>query len=302
MNFRLMALNIKEFVPDLSLPVIKQRINVRYKQILNSEKWEFLKDSTTVRLRGIETSSSTMTVAVVPGGVTVTGTGTTWYGTATSGWLFRVNDESQPYEVSSVTNDTQILLMTAYGGTTVTAGDFEYFKNRYTPDVGDCGEINSIVYQSQLEETTEAWINANDPERTSTGQPAKWVNHSKSSSVDGLVTFEIWPIPDQDYVVTVNYTKTVTDLSNDSDTPLFRPEVLEAGALWDCYRIAFRITNNTAYIGLARDAKTDFETELRKMTLEDLRTASLPRRVRDVMGVLDSGGWDDNFRVSHDVD
>lgn len=299
MNLRLMALNIRNFVPDLSLPVIKQRINVRYKQLLATEKWEFLRESTTVRLRGQDSNASTMTIAVNPGAVTVTGTGTTWTANAAAGWWFRVDDDSQYYEISGVPSNTQIILTTTYGGTTVTAGDYEYFKTLYSPDVGDVGEIESVVYQSELVEKNPSFINSLDPERVSTGTPKYWVNRSKTSAVDGVVTFEVWPVPDQDYVVTVNYKKTVSDLSADTDTPLFRPEVLEAGALWDCYRLAYVITKNTAYMGLARDAKQDFEAEVRKMVLEDLQTASLPRTVRDVLGVLD---FDDDFRTNHDVD
>ena len=223
MNFRLMALNIKEFVPDLSMPVIKQRINVRYKQILAAEKWGFLNSFVGVAL---PTGTSLCTPAA------------------------------------------------------------------------DCTEVISVTTDSVITEKPLDYINKLDPERTSTGSPRHWTVYSKSSAVDGIVTLEIWPLADQAYVLGVHYVKTVSDLAQDTDTPLFRPEVLEAGALWDCYRLAFAITKNTAYIGLARDAKQDFESEVRRMVLEDIQTTSMPRTVKDVMGVLD---FDDNFRASHDV-
>ena len=224
MNFRLMALNIREFVPDLSMPVIKQRINVRYKQILAAEKWGFLNASTGVTL-------STGTSLCIP--------------------------------------------------------------------AADCTEVIAVTTDAVVTEQPLEYINRLDPERTSTGSPRHWTVFSKSSAVDGVVTLEIWPLADQDYWLGFRYVKTVSDMAQDTDTPLFRPEVLEAGALWDCYRLAFAITKNTAYIGLARDAKQDFESEVRRMVLEDIQTTSMPRTVKDVMGVLD---FDDNFRANHDVE
>ena len=224
MNLRLMALNIKEFVPDLSLPVIKQRINIRYKQILAMEKWEFLNSLVAV-------SQATGTTLCTP--------------------------------------------------------------------ATDCGEVIAVRTDVVVTEKPPMYLNALDPERTSTGAPKHWVVYSKSTAVDGVVTIELWPITDQVYTLMVSYTKTVSDLVNDADSPLFRPEVLEAGTLWDCYRLVYAINRNTAYIGLARDAKQDFEAELRRMIQEDLQTASLPRTVTDVMGLLD---FDDTFRTSHDVE
>lgn len=299
MNFRLIALNIREFVPSLSLVVIKQRINIRYKQILAAEKWEFLNDSTTVRLRGKVSGSSTQTVAVNQASTSVTGAGTTWAVASIEGFKFRFGSESQPYIVSSVSTDTQLTLETSYGGTTQTAALHSYFKNIYSPDVGDVGEIQSIVYDTELREVSQGYLDRLDPNRDSTGPPTCWVNHSKTTMVDGLAKFEIWPVPDQDYVVTVNYKKTITDLNADTDSPLFRPEVLEAGSLWDCFRLVFAVTQNPAYIGLARDAKADFELLTRQMVIEDLETTSLPSAVRNVTTPL---GFDDNFYVSHDTE
>ena len=224
MNLRLMALNIREFVPDLSLPVIKQRINVRYKQILAAEKWEFL---------------------------------------------------------------NAFVAYTQSTGTSLC-----------TPAT-DCGEVISITSDVVITEKELEYLNRLDPDRTSTGATKHWCMYSKSTAVDGVVTVELWPLADQDYKLDIRYKKVISDMSADADTPLFRPEVLEAGALWDCYRLAFAITKNTAYIGLARDAKQDFESEVRRMVLEDMQTASMPHTVRDIMGVLD---FDDNYRTNHDVE
>ena len=75
--------------------------------------------------------------------------------------------------------------------------------------------------------------------------------------------------------------------------------MLEAGALWDCYRLAFAITQNPVYVGLARDARADYERLVRDTMIEDVETTSLPDTVRDVMAPT---FIDDNYALSHDVD
>jgi len=299
MNLRLMSLNIRQFCPQLSVPVIKQRINMRYKQILAAEDWEFLRDSTTVQLKGVY-GPSALTIAVDHNGTTVVGTGTTFVASGVAkGWMLRVGSESQPYIVATAPGDTTLTVETNYGGTTQTAASFNTFKNLYSPAVGDVSEIESIVYKRPLAEKSLDFLNRLDPERDSTGEPQYYSIKRQTSSSDGTVSFEVWPVPDADYVVTVNYKKVITDLTADTDSPLFRAEVLEPGALWDCYRLSFAVTQNPTYVGLARDAKADFEGELRRMTIKDLATASLPRRVRNVVeGVV----FDDNYALDHDVD
>lgn len=298
MNLRLMALNIKEFVPVLSMPVIKQRINVRYKQVLGAEDWEFIKDRTIVKLEGDYASTSTVdTVALTHDSAAVVGTGTT-FTNFTAGDFVRFGSESQPYRISTITNATNMTLVTAYGGASSATASYKVFRTYYTPSVNNVGDITSIVYQNRLHEASENYLNALDPERTSTGSPTHYRIVSKSKG-DGLVTFEIWPIPDTDYVVTVHYKKYVADLTADTDEPVFRPELIEAGTLWDCYRLVFTITQNPAYIGLARDAKTDYANLLRDAIIEDIGTTSMPRRVRDVTSGV---GFNDDFILSHDVE
>jgi hypothetical protein len=297
MDLRLMALNIRQFCPDLSIPVIKQRINVRYQQILGYDDWAFLHDSTTVRLYGYHASLTGETVAVAQSGVTVTGTGTTFTEWA-AGDRFRVDDDDQPYVIDTINSDIELLLENSYATSTVTAEDYSIFRPMYSTDETDVAEIESIVYQQPLGEVTMNWLNRVDPQRTSTGTPQRYRVETKTKA-KGVVSFEIWPIPDQDYVVTVNYKRLIADLVSDTDEPVFRPELLEAGALWDCYRQQFAVTQNPAYMGLARDAKSEYMTELRTVFAEDLRTDSVSDRVRDV---TTRESFDDNFILSHDTE
>ena len=223
MNFRLMALNIKQFCPQLSIPVIKQRINVRYQQVIGMEDWEFLNESTTQAM--------------------VVGT------------------------------------------------------SEYTPAVGDVSKILGVKYQSVLAEKSRAWFDNTDPERESEGTPRYWREVSKSSAL-GEVTYEVWPVPDAIITLTILYKKTVSNLSADTDEPVFRSELLEAGSLWDCYRLTYGVTQNPAYMGMARDAFKEYEMLSRQMIIEDLAQSSLPLRVRESNW---GNMYGNDFNIDHDV-
>jgi len=293
-----MALNIREFCPLLSIPVIKQRINVRYKQILAAEKWSFLFDSTVVRLYAQHTSVTGETVAVYQTGTSVEGTGTT-FASGHVGWYMRFGDDPQEYIISTIVDATGLTIESDYANADTTQSAYTLSKRVHSPAVGNVNEIIDVVYKTRLVERSQEFLNNLDPERTSTGEPVYWSNVSKTTAVEGIVSFEVWPVPSSDYAVTVYYRKTISDLTEDTDSPVFRTEILEAGTLFDCYRLSYAVTQNPAFIGLARDAKTDYEVELRRMILEDMDTQSLPRRVKNVFGV---SSFDDNFTLDHDVD
>jgi len=199
-----------------------------------------------------------------------------------------------------VDSPTQLTLETSYAEDDATAQDFSHWPQVYSPAVGDVAEVRTVVYQTEMGQRPKEYFNLVDPERESTGTPLYWSVFSKSSAL-GIISLEIWPAGDTDYAITVFYKKKVSDLSADTDEPVFRAEVLEAGALWDCYRQAFGVTQNPAFIGMARDAQTEFQGLLRQMIIEDLSTSSLPRRIRPWNDTR--GPWDSNvFSIDHDVE
>jgi len=279
MNLKLIALNIKQFCPGLSIPVIKQRINVRYKQILEQEDWLFLNDSEMVTLPERTSNASTESCDVTFGSATVSGTGTSWTSDLV-GKLFRVGDDAQFYRVSAVGSTTSLTLERAYAQDTSTGEDFEYWNEKYTPASSDVSKITSVVYQTELVEKPQDYFQRLDPERTSEGSPVYWSVVDKASE-GGLSTFDIWPVPDDNYGVRVYYKKVVDELSSNSDEPIFNSALLESAALWDCYRLSFGLTQNPAYMGLARDAQVEYQRMLRDTIIQDLNNTSLPSKVRD---------------------
>jgi hypothetical protein len=298
MNFKLMSLNIKQFCPGLSVPVIKQRINVRYKQILEQEDWVFLNDSEVVTLAALVGNSSTESCTVTFGSTTVTGSGTAW-ASGMVGKMFRVGDDAQFYRVGAYVSGTEITLEKSYAQDSASGEDFEYWDEAYSPSGSDISKITGITYQSKLVEKSRDYLQRLDPERTSTGSPVYYSVVDRASQ-GGVTSFDIWPVPDENYGVRVSYKKTVEMLSAGTDEPVFDSALLESASLWDCYRLSFGLTQNPAFMGLARDAMVEYQRVLRETIIQDLESSSLPGKVLDVSG-YDSVLYSNEFILDRGV-
>jgi len=298
MNLKLMALNIKQFCPGLSIPVIKQRINVRYKQILEQEDWVFLNDSEVVTLPERVSNESTESCNTTYGSTNVVGVGTSWTSTM-AGKLFRAGNDAQFYRIASVSHANLLLLEKAYAQDTASGEDFEYWNELYSPTSSTISKISSVVYKSELREKPQDFFSRLDPERSSTGSPVYYSVVDRASE-GGVTSFDIWPVPDDYYGVRVYFKKTVDALTTGSSEPVFNSALLEAAALWDCYRLSFGLTQNPAYMGLARDAMTEYQRMLRETIIQDLSNTSLPTKVRDA-GDYGSGFNNDVYGLDHDL-
>ncbi len=299
MDFRTIALSLKQFVPELSLPVIRLRINQRYQQIMRFRDWEYLNASITT---GTSTIVSTSTSCKVGYGATLVvqrdQSGTSFRANHASWWI-RFGTEAQPYEVTSVTDTSRLVLSAPYSGTTtgLSAGtSFTLFKPDYVSGVS-MSRINSIVYKSRMKETSLGNLNKIDPEMTSTGEPTHWAVVSQSRN-RGRIRFRLWPTAsDTPYGIKIYYQKKVDDLSADTDIPLCSPELLEAWALYDCYKMG--ITKNPLYAKLLGEQKAETREILHDEVQADLNIATLPHKVRDAT----TGTYiNDDFAYDHDVE
>ncbi len=301
MDYRTLTLNIQAFVPDLSVIVIKQRVNMRYQQIVKMRDWEYLKDNLMLGTGYYRNTGTSVTTSYGATGITqaAAGSGNTWT-SSQIGWWLRFGSEPQAYEVSAVNGvaGTTMSLKTGYSGNTVglTGSSYTLFKNQY--EVGaNVGEILSIVYDQPIREVPLSWMNRVDPERTSTGQPKKY-SVVERDKYRGVVTIQFWPATaSSPYGIRVYYKRTINDLSANTDEPVCSPELLEAWALYDCYKIA--TVKNPNYSKLARDQMVDVRTLLAIEIESDLDSASLPDRIKDVV----RGSYvDDVYGLDHDVD
>jgi len=282
------TLSVSHQVPDIEVPVIHTFINNRYQQILRRWQWSFLKD------RSILTTVApydTGTVAITSGATAVVGTGTTWT-SAMAGRQLRVSTLSEYYEISSVTDATNLTLRFAYGGSTVTAATYSIFQHIY-PLTSTAKEIISMVYNWNLRPRTREQIDRWDAERRSTGTPQWWINLGKDSSGNQLV--EIYPTPSAAYPLRYEFYKSVTAMTANTDRPLVREDVLEAAVLVDCYRYAAR--TNRDYLPLLGDARMEFQALLQEAIEEDTRIESQSEGVRDAYEPI---SYSDTFWASHE--
>ena len=296
MDFVTLARNIQELVSEVSLIVIKQRINIRRQQIFKMREWEFLRKTVLVATAD---EYDTGTISISVGGTTVTGAGTTFTAAMVGRSLYVGTTHSQPYIISAFTSTTDITIETAFAPLTASSGDDYSIKAlRYTPSVADIAKIDRIVYdRRKLIEKPHGYFDAIDPERTTTGVPI-FYSIAKKSAQSGTITFEVHPVPNGEYVMKVVYYRKAVDLSANDDDLVIDAELIEAAVLWDCYRIF--AAKNPAYIGLARDAKVDFHSSLSMAIEQDLEQASLPDKVIDASEIGDAL-TSDAFLLDHDL-
>jgi hypothetical protein len=170
------------------------------------------------------------------------------------------------------------------------------FKPQYTSAVS-MDKIYSIVHDTQRKEKSLAELNRIDPERTSTGTPECYAI-VEQNKYTGRIKYQLWPIADsQGHSLRIYYKKLVADMSADAAIPLCSPQLLEAWALEDCYRIA--AIDNPVYLQLARDQHMLVREHLHEEVQIDLQHTSLPDSVRDVM----EGPYiNDDYRLDHDTE
>ena len=297
-DFRNIVDNISQFVPDLSVILIKQRVNRRYQQILKLRDWEYLNDNTTT---GTSWSISTGTSCKISYGSTSLisrdQSGCSFY-SHHAGWWIRFGSEPQPYEVSSVSGTSRLTLLTPYTGTSVglSGSSFTLFKATYRTGVS-CSEIKGITYKSRLKEKSQTELARLDPEYTDTGEPIYYAI-TEQSRHQGRVKFRLYPITDStSYVLKIYYKKLLSDLSSDTDIPVCSPELLESWALYDCYKMA--AIKNPVYMQLMREQKEELRAILHEEIENDLGTTSLPSKIRDATS---AGYINDDYHLDHDTE
>lgn len=95
------------------------------------------------------TLHNTGTVAVTNGSPNVTGSGTTWTKYAYPGLLF-VSTDGTRYTISSVTDDTHLVLTANYGGSTLSAQSYSLRQKRYTCNGSLGSEVQPLTNLRKL--------------------------------------------------------------------------------------------------------------------------------------------------------
>lgn len=274
------------FVPELNAVQAGVRLNRAYQHLLASHRWGFLRREALVNTVGLYTTG---TVQVTNGSTAVTGVGTAWTTGMAGRWL-RCSTQSEFYEIQQVTAANALTLTQPYAGA---SGTYPYtiFQMVYAKPT-DCASIVGIRRSLNMMQRTTEWINTIDPERVSTGEPLYWANRTDE-------TFEVWPVPEQVYVLRVFYMRQVPDLSAETDVPLVPERLVLSMALVTAYRqLASDPERGAHYLNLAQWAFAEMQELMRAAVEEDMQKLSLPTQtLADGLDVPLSN----DFWMRHDV-
>lgn len=165
---------------------------------------------------------TTGTVSITNGSTTVTGTGTTFTAGMVGKW-FQLAGNQVAYQISSVTNDTELVLTQEYvnaGGDNVTDEDYQILTTDYTLPTYNVARIITIINQELQRELSlipEFTMDVNVRTQNITGTPLYFspiTDYSASEKV------RIFPAPDRQYPMVVVYDReaNISNLGTDTAT------------------------------------------------------------------------------------
>ncbi len=172
-----------------------------------------------------------------------------------------------PYLVTAVTSATTLLIQLPWGGPAATAVPYQIIQVYYS-FASDMKDLLCVVDPSQPYElelhVPLAKVNADDPQRTGSGQPMWVVDHSPDDR--GNMQYEIYPWQVQPYTLNFMYTREWPELRNPTDRPpwFINPTVFVHGAIADALR--YRSGKDDPFFNptLARDYEQMFNAGLER--------------------------------------
>jgi hypothetical protein len=273
-NFGEIKDRIQDFVPELGTDTIGRIIANKYRSLLKSWQWSFLKgNNKNLNLIGPYIMG---TVSVNNGSVDVTGVGTGWTADMAGRFIRLGNVPYAFYQIQGITDSTHLKLLQAYGGASVSGQSYTMFQFIYSLGV-DVREIMKITYDVALSEKSVEYFDRRDPYRTESGTPMEWADRGLDSN--GFRLIEIFPVPSSNYVCKYDYWKGITDLKDDKDVILIRDDLLQEASLVDLYRIASNI--NSFYKTNMAESAVIYKQLWMDAIEEDNRKASAEFEVRD---------------------
>ncbi len=219
-----------------SLTRVKLWINERYRDIAIQRQWRWLYKEDNILIKAPETTG---TATFTKDSATVSGTGTTFTNGSTA-YVIKADGSPEIYTISAIGGATSITLNDAFQDTTITGGTFKLYQDTYVlpTDVEDLVQVWHEHYQAPmapvgLDNMRKAQLRFPDAE----GKAVAFTLVEDNSS--GTRRMQIYPRPDEQYLMHIKYIQRITRLSNDTDEPLIPKvyrSVLVYGACADLAR------------------------------------------------------------------
>jgi hypothetical protein len=217
---------------------ILQFLNNTYQEICMGKHWSWMFATYDIPLFGPETTG---TISATNNDATITGTGTLFQSTNVKGRLV-VNTVNSTYNVLSITSATSLELETKWANDDVTDVNYSIFQVQYQlPNTVD--QIRSIVLDELNRKLVPVGpqefrvIQAQNPQLSG---PPEFYTLIRRDVDDDAVYAELYPMPDRDYNLHIDYSVRILRLDDDADCYPIIPDryrvVLYYGALAQFYR------------------------------------------------------------------
>lgn len=248
--------------------LLKRWLNKSQQRILRAFEWPFNLASTPLVVQTV-LDYTTGTVATTAGSTTVTFSAT--IASSKTGQYFQSVSSLDWYKITAHTAGTATATIEIAALYTATAATYTIRKFYYSTSsaVDRIIQVNQSIIPYQLIETTPEYFQSFNPGFLASGTPRMYMPAGLDSS--GYPQFRLWPNPDAAINLYVDYLKTGTDMSADSDTCVI-PDKWSTTILVDGAKAeAFEFLDDTQqdsedmkFRAGIEEMKTEYETSLHR--------------------------------------
>lgn len=307
MTWGQLRLQLSTAAPSVSLDLLDEWLNTRYREVLEATDWTGRKAHASIQTAAAY-QSTTDTVTLTVGSAAVTGVGTTWTAGITGRGFYRPGD-TVTYTATQVSG-TSLTLDRPYEGNgsdadgTVLAGSAYVFMSNVYPLPSDCEAIVTVlnpVTGFPMLGMSKGELDTSAGPRTRLGDPDVYAGYDDSpeTSPPVLRQIELYPPPLRARGLPLQYLRAAIGFTGSNTTasplPFVSDSVLLSGA-------RANIATYMKDFGQVKIYKLEFEEELARL----LRVEHSQRRTKEPLRMADrftrhrmqraARGWATNWR------
>jgi hypothetical protein len=254
--------------------LLKRWINNAQQTVLRSFEWPFNRAVVPLVIQTVP-DYSTGTVATTAGSTSITfstaPTDTNGSNVSVANRFIQTSSSKDWYRITSHTSGTTSATLEIAAIYTAAAATLTIRKVYYSTDstVDRIIQIFQDILPYQLIETTPEFFQSFNPGFLSSGTPRMYLTAGLDSS--GYPQFRLWPNPDAVLNLRVDYLKTATDMSSDSDVSVipakWHTTVLVEGAKAQAFSFLDdnRYANSvTLFANMIEEMKTEYDIGMKR--------------------------------------
>lgn len=282
---------------------ILQMLNNSYQEICMGKHYAWMFATYDYSLFGPKEAG---TVSATNNDATITGSGTVFDDTDVKSKLY-VESVNSIYNVLSVTSQTSLELETKWANDSISDAGFKLYKVQYQLPV-EVGDVRAMVLDENQRKLVPLGVQelrvmqSRDPSRT--GAP-EYFSLIRRDVDDDAVYAEVWPMPDRDYNIHLDYTVRILKLEDSDDCYPIIPDryrvVLFYGALYQFYRyLKNEASAATAYQDFLRTLatlKNDTQLTDSRLIVKNRRNYRARSRLRAIYA---GKGFQDRYSFGRD--